>query len=148
MSYSAGEALILTALQAHDNYDSDNSKRGDWKVLNSGKAGYYVVLRMGPATNEPFAMSSAATNWVTQLMVYQRYIDDSTSAIYLQDRVQEIIEHIEQYATLSDTNNTVVDAQITNITEMQQIQMSEPGPVYLLTIIDVSWQEQRSITYI
>lgn len=148
MSYPAGEALILTALREKSGYAENNTNRGNWQVLNSGKSAYYVVLRMGPATNEQHAMSAALTVWRTQLMVYQRYKDDGTTAVNLQARMQEIIEHMEQYAQLSDTTDTVVDAQIVNISEMQEIQMNELGPVYLLSIIDMDWQEVRNITYI
>lgn len=148
MSYSSGEALILTALRAHANYDSDNTSRGNWRVLNSGKAEYYAVLRMGPTTNAPNSMASALTTWTTQIMLYRRYLDDGTTATNLQADVQTVIEHLEQYATLSDTNNTVVDAQITAVSEMQEISMFENGPVYLLSIIDMIWQEERQITYI
>lgn len=148
MSYPDGEALILTALQLHANYSSNNTSRGDWKILNSGNDARYVVLRMGIGNNAPHAMSSVLTTWTTQLMLYRSYTDDGTTAIALQGDMQTVLEHMEQYESLGDAENTVVDAQITNISEMQEVQMFENGPVYLRTIIDMVWQEQRNVTYI
>lgn len=148
MSYPSGEALILTALRDHANYTANNSSRGNWQILNSGRSAYYAVLRMGVASNEQHGMSSALTVWRTQIMLYRSYKDDGTTATNLQADVQTVLEHMEQYAQLNDSNDTVVDAQIVGISEMQQTQMFENGPVYLMTIIDMDWQEVRNITYI
>lgn len=148
MSYPAGEALILTALRAHANYSSDNTSRADWKVLNSGRAAFYVVIRMGETENAPLGFSSALTSWTTQLMIYQRYIDDGTTAENLQARVQEILEHMEKYNTLDDTTGTVVDSQVSTIGAMEKIQMVERGPLYARSIMNIDWREQRNITFI
>ena len=50
MSYSAGEALILTRLQAisGSTWTSNNSGRGTWYMLNTGKADHYAFIKPGP----------------------------------------------------------------------------------------------------
>ncbi len=84
MSYASGEAAVLSILRLHADYNDKNTSRGNWKILDSGAAAHYAVLRMGAATNEAHTTTSAMTTWATEIMVYRRYIDDGPSAIALQ----------------------------------------------------------------
>ncbi len=145
MSYASGEAAVLSILRLHADYNDKNTSRGNWKILDSGAAAHYAVLRMGAATNEAHTTTSAMTTWATEIMVYRRYIDDGPSAISLQGDVQTLIEHIEKYPTLQ---GVVTDAQVTTIGAMENIQMIANGPMWLRTIISLQWQEERDIIYV
>lgn len=144
MSYSDGEAAILATLRLHTNYNPNNTSRGNWNILNTGRSDRYAVLRMGAATNEQHAISGALTTWQTDVMVYRLYANDGPSAINLQEHVQEIVEHLEKYPTLS---GAVTDVQIVGISAMETVDMTGNGPVWLRTIISLQWQEEREITY-
>ena len=145
MSYASGEAAVLSILRLHADYNDKNTSRGNWKILDSGAAANYVVLRMGAATNEAHTTTSAMTTWATEIMVYRRYIDDGPSAIALQGDVQTLVEHLEKYPTLQ---GAVTDAQVTTIGAMENIQMIANGPMWLRTIISLQWQEERDIIYV
>lgn len=148
MSYPDGEALILAALQAHGDYSPKNTSRGNFRIRNSGNSSFYVILRMGESENEPHTMGSALTTWNTELVVYQRYVDDGSSAINLQNRLQEILEHMEQYGQLGDSSNVVVDGQVTGISGMNESGPLPGNPEWVLSVINLQWQEERNITYI
>ena len=145
MSYASGEAAVLSILRLHADYNDRNTRRGNWKILDSGAAANYAVLRMGAATNEAHTTTSAMTTWATEIMVYRRYIDDGPSAIALQGDVQTLVEHIEKYPTLQ---GAVTDAQVTTIGAMENIRMEAGGPMWLRTIISLQWQEERDIIYV
>ena len=145
MSYASGEAAVLSILRLHADYNDKNTSRGTWKILDSGAAANYAVLRMGAATNEAHTPTSAMTTWATEIMVYRRYIDDGPSAIALQGDVQTLVEHIEKYPTLQ---GAVTDAQVTTIGAMENIQMIANGPMWLRTIVSLQWQEERDIIYV
>ena len=145
MSYASGEAAVLSILRLHADYNDRNTSRGNWKILDSGAAAHYAVLRMGAATNEAHTTTSAMTTWATEIMVYRRYIDDGPSAISLQGDVQTLVEHIEKYPTLQ---GAVTDAQVTTIGAMETIRMDAGGPIWLRTIISLQWQEERDIIYV
>ena len=153
MSYSNGEGTLLATLRLHANYDANNTSRGNWRVLNSGKAAYYVILRPGPAT---FADESVGgglgkvanrqAEWTTQLMVYHRYRDDGTDAINLQSRVDEIIAHLDKYRA-GGSSAAMRDARVISLGQMEEVRMGADGPLYLRWIINVRWHEQRQVTY-
>jgi hypothetical protein len=153
--YSDGEALVLAALRKHANYDSENTSRADWKILNSGKAPFYVILRPGPFTVEVQSIGGIGANatatevshWVTQLMVYQRYIDDGTTATNLQARVAEIIAQIQKWRRLGDANDIVQRARVVSGDELVEVQQDQASPLYLRWILDVNWDEERTITF-
>ena len=145
MSYASGEAAVLSILRLHADYNDRNTSRGNWKILDSGAAANYAVLRMGAATNGAHTTTSAMTTWATEIMVYRRYIDDGPSAISLQGDVQTLVEHIEKYPTLQ---GAVTDAQVTTIGAMENIRMEAGGPMWLRTIISLQWQEERDIIYV
>ena len=153
MSYSNGEGTLLATLRVHSNYDSNNTSRGNWKVLNSGKAAFYVVLRPGPATfaDESIggglgAVATRQAEWITQFLVYQRYRDDSTDAVNLQARADEIIAHLDKYRA-GGSSTAMRDARVVGLGQMEEVRMGADGPLYLRWIINVRWHEERKVTY-
>jgi hypothetical protein len=152
MSYSSGEALILAALQLHPNYDTRNSSRGKWGMLNSGKNAYYVILRPGPFELSTMGVSGVGAGggirqatWTTQLMVYQRYVDDGTTMTNLEARVDEVIAQLDKYRNLGDTTNTIQKARVMSGGEVEVI--DHEGSLWARWIINVIWNEERSVTY-
>ncbi len=153
--YNDGEALILTTLRKHANYNSENTSRANWRILNSGKAAYYVVMRPGEfAVNLTSvggigsgSVATEVTNWTTELMVYQRYVDDGTTAINIQLRVAEIVAQMQKWRRLADTNDIIQKARVVGGSELEEIQQGENGPVFLRWIINVTWDEERAVTF-
>lgn len=154
MSYSAGEGLVLSTLRLHANYNQNNTRRGNWKILTSGKDSFYVILRPGPFTvlDHGLGGGSGATtkrqaNWITQVMVYQRYIDDGTSLTNLEARVDEIIAHLDKYRVMGDGTNTIQKARVVSGGEVEEVALGQKGPNFLRWILNVEWHEERSVTY-
>lgn len=155
MSYSAGEALVLSTLRLHANYDTDNTSRGDWEILSSGRNSYYVILRPGPFTISTQGISGVGSGsgntreamWLTQLMIYQLYgAEQATNAsTNLQDRADEIIAHLDKYRRMGDATNTIPKARITSGSEIELV--NQQGSLWARWIVNVEWKEERPVTY-
>ena len=101
MSYPAGEAVVLTLLQAMSEFDRRNTARGDWKPLNSGGSDHYAIIRPGPFANEATALGGASvTAWRTIIEVWQRWVDDAPTVLALEGLVSAVIDHLERYPGL------------------------------------------------
>lgn len=152
--YAAGEALLLTQLQKHASFTTQNSNRGNWKALNSGKSSYYVILRPGAFEIEMQSIGGVGANatatehtmWVTQCMVYERYKDESTSIANLEARVEDVIEQLQAWRNLGDTGDTILKARVASGGEVEQV-ADDKGGMWLRWIINVEWQEERTVTY-
>jgi len=144
MTYSVGEAAILTLVQALSEYNSQNSSRQDWKVLDSGKAAVYAVLRPGEWSNEDTGMGMHLRSWQTVVEVWRPYRDD-TKPLTLQDDVETIVAHLEQYPTLSGAAD-VVDAMVTGGGEMQEV-VRNNNVLWARWEVHIGWQEEKEITY-
>lgn len=154
--YSAGEALLLTAIQAHASYSSDNASRSDWGILDNGKAASYVVLVPGPydimraSLGGGLGASTTATErrtYHTRMYVYQAYTDEPTSVPALLAVENTVETQVNKWRFLADTGSTILDAYVTGAGEIDQIQMRQNGPFWLRRIMNVEWIEEVTITY-
>lgn len=143
MSYSTGEAAILTLIQALDGYDSNNSSRADWRPLNSGKSANYVVLRPGDYRLTAEGFSTNVRNWTTVIEVWRRY-GSIGSPLLLQDDVVTLIEHLEKYPYLNGTAG-VAQAVVAGGEGMQERLLAN-DVLWAVWEIELVWKEEKSVT--
>jgi hypothetical protein len=144
MTYAVGEAAILTIIRAHADYNANNSSRQDWKLLDSGKASHYAILRPGPWLNERFTLANYRRQWTTVVEVWQRYIDDTKPGA-LVDHVDDLVRHVESYGAL-DGAAGVLDANVAGGGEMEEIQRTN-GALWARWSFNVVWQEDYEVVY-
>ena len=144
MTYAAGEALVLALLRGMSEFDTANSSRQKWKVLNSGASDHYAIVRPGPFSNEPSGLGeTASTDWRTVIEVWQRWLDDGETTIALQELVQAVIERFDDYPTLNDTTGSVVMGYVSGGGEMQERWLTQNGPSWAVWEVYVDWKEER-----
>ena len=145
MSYGSGEAAILELLRDMTAFDAANTSRADWKPLNSGASDHYAVLRPGEWYNsiEAIGHGAAVTTWRTVVEVWQRWLDDSPTALALQDLTTAVIEHIEAYPSL---DGAVALAWVAGGGDMQERWLRSGGPAWAVWEVYIDWQEERFIT--
>ncbi len=150
--YSAGEALVLTQLQAitgnPDPWTSSNTSRANWKILNGGKSDHYGILVQGEAAINPGGFSTFQTQWQTIIQVWQRYTIDSTTQTNLQALVAAIVTRFEQYRKLQDTGGTILDSKPVRIGKPEEMwARGGNGPSWLKLDIVIQWTEEETVTY-
>lgn len=143
MGYSDGEALILTQVQACNNFDSTNTSRANWKILNQGKDDHYAILRPGPFDIEWIAFDTYRANWVTVIEVWQRYKDETDTHTDLYDRVEDLFD-ILGVPLLGDTTGTIQDSTISVQDEPEEMWMDGGGPGWLRWKINILWREESN----
>lgn len=148
MSYQTGEALALTQVQASTGFDSTNTSRGKWGILNKGSSDHYAILKPGPFSVEGETFTQKGRYWRCIIEVWQRYKDDGSSLTNLEGHIENIIDRIDQYRKLADTTGTIQDANITGGSEVteQWIQGGD-GPSWLKQDLYLDWTEEAQITY-
>jgi len=146
MSYSTGEALLLTRVQACTGFDTNNTSRCNWKILNKGKSDHYAILRPGAFNIEWHALSAYTAHWTTIIEVWQRYKDDSTSQTNLYSHIANLMA-IMTYPYLGD-HTTVVDSSIEGADEPEEMWTQGGGPGWIRWQLRVAWQEQAEVTYV
>ena len=147
MSYSVGEAAILTLIRTLSAYDTQNSSRQDWRILLSGKSDRYVVLRPGEWNNEQIAYAANLRSWLTVVEVFRPYRDD-TKPVTIQDDVETIVALLETYPTLDGTAG-VQEFSVVGGNEMQEVVLgSEKNQsLWVKWEVNCGWQEEKEITY-
>lgn len=154
MAYSTGEGLILTRIRNLSNYDTNNTSRADWKILNrgdklkkTGSSNHAVVLRPGPFEQEWISPTVFRAMWTTVIEVWQRYKDDSTTATDLYARAFEIIEEFHQYPKLGSGDDQYFSVTVTGGEPPQEMwTRRDGGPKWLKWEMSLSWSEQLEVT--
>lgn len=148
MSYSTGEALILVQVQACTSYNTKNTSRANWKLLNQGRSRQYAILSMGAFEREHHGMGGTyRTQWSTLCEVWVRYIDDSTSLTTLEARAAEIVERFDAYRLAGDTTGTIQDVFVRRASRPQEMwRKGGKGPGWLMQELEIVWLEQRTVT--
>jgi hypothetical protein len=147
VSYSAGEALILTQVQAVSGFGTTNTSRGKYAILNSGNAAVYAILHPGPFEAAFAAVKTVHTDWNTIIEVWQRYKDDGTTLTNLEANVQAILTRLNLYRHMADTTNSILDAVATvggDVIEMTA--EGGGGPIWLKQEVIVAWKEESLIS--
>ena len=146
-NYAAGEALVLTQLQAVTGFSSINTSRGKWGILNSGQAAFYAIIKPGAFTREQAAMSANIATYQTIIQVWQRYKDDGDTLTDLEANVDLIIARFDQYRKLADTTSTLLDAILTNGGQVEEMWNQSGGLSWLKQDLIITWLDYDSVTY-
>ena len=145
MAYSDGEALLLTVVQAMTGFDSTNTSRGNWLVLNKGKSDHYAILRPGPFRLDWSTISNHLIQWETVVEVWQRYVDDATTKTNLYARVADILP-IMSYPNMGDSS-VVEDSTFEGGEEPQEMWGRSGGPEWLKWEMRIKWYERTAVTF-
>lgn len=146
MSYSTGEAAILTRLQACTGFSSTNTGRMNWKLLNSGASDHYGVIRPGAFTLEWITINTYSAAWTTIIEVYQRYTDETTTYTNLYTYVNAVLAMLA-YPNFGAAS-TVFDGNITGGSEPEEVWTAGgEGPLWLRWRINIEWQEHTTVTF-
>jgi len=145
MAYSDGEALVLTQLQAVSGFSANNTSRGNWRILNSGKDKCYAIVK--PGSWKVSERSQIGTIWRTVIQVYQRYKDDSTSMTDLEGHYAAIKLRFDQYRKLGDTTGTISDSRPIEGSLVEDVKYGPDGPSWLRQEITIEWSEENHVTY-
>ena len=151
MGYSDGEALILTAIRAHANFDSNNTRRANWKILDSGNKAYYAIIKPSedPAAVEFITPTVYVTAWHTVVEVWYRYEDDATTQTNLYSKVNDIIGQMQTYKDLNTSSDDIQNAEVVGITPpMEQYGKKRNSLDWLKQEVIIEWLEQSDpVTY-
>jgi hypothetical protein len=149
--YSAGEALILTALRAAgagSTWVSNNSSRGNWSMLGSGLSNHYAILKPGPGRNEFIGMSEAERTFSTIVEVWVSYQADGTSLTDLEGYADAILSKFDAANRLGDTGGTIEDAMVISWSEVEERwARDESAPRWLKQNFTIEWKEQSDVTF-
>jgi len=142
MTYPAGEALILTQLQSVTGFTSTNTARAKWGLLNSGKSDHYAIVKPGTFNED----TENNFGWVnrTIIQVWQRYVDDGTTATNLEGYVNAVKQRFMLYRKLG---GSVMDSRVIGGSEMQERWNKDGGLVWLSQDVIIEWKEQEIVTY-
>ena len=145
MSYSTGEALILTRVRACTGFTSANTARANWKLLNSGKSDHYAIIRPGGFAVEWQTLGMAVFRYTTVIELWQRYTDDTTTQTNLYGYIANLYglldyPHLGSSASIQDSTIMGADAP-------EEMWRNEGGPAWLRWSMRVEWTEERSATF-
>lgn len=143
--YGDIEALWLTRIRAISGYDSTNTSRGRWGILNSGKATRYVILKPGEHAREMLSFTTRLETWQTVIEVWQQYKDDGDSLTELETAVNAIMDAIDRYPRLGDAGGTVQLGQITAVREV--VQIPADAPAWMMAALIGVVNEEKTISY-
>lgn len=146
MAYSDVEALWLARLQESGAFNSNNSARARWSILNTGKANHYAILRMGRQEHLRYGMGGRREHVrQTVLEIWKRPTEESASAIELQEFVDELRVFLDGYPTLGDTTGRVRDAMIVQTGEMLERRTVKDGPVWYVVELTGECHETETV---
>lgn len=148
MSYSSGEALILTRVQACTGFSTTNAVRANWKLLNQGKSDHYAIVRPGPFRGEMISPTVIMWRYTTVVELWQRYKDDATTQTSLYGYMAYLTTGLMPYRKLGDTGNTISDSIPRSTGQVQEMWTKRGGPSWLKWELTIEWQEEEQVTYL
>lgn len=150
MSYTNGESLMLTRIRTSANYNTNNTTRNDWSILNDGKNDHYAILKKleDPSPVTWPGVRTYHIEWTTIIEVWQRVQnDDDQAAADCHAEVLAIINVLQNNPRLGDTSGTIVDSSIRGIGGPVNTWLSDGGPIWAMMEIYVTWIEQARVTF-
>jgi len=145
MGYSDGEALVLTRVQACTNFDSTNTSRCNWKILNTGNSDHYAILKPGPFEDGWDSITGALTKWTTIIELWQLYTDETTSYTNLYGYLGNLFA-IRGYPHLG--NSAIVrDSNFRGAPAPDEMWPKSGGPIWLRWNINIEWTEETNVTF-
>ena len=161
MSYSDGEALILTQIQATSAYSTTNTARSDWKMLKKGTSQTYAILRYGGFPKHTQASLGGLgasvkydTLWNTICEIWVRVKTNESAALkLLETNMQLIVARFDAYRLAGDSANVIRDVRVISGGEPQgQWETSKrgnvigTGPKWLKQDLKIEWTEENTVT--
>lgn len=145
--YPEGEALILAQLQNVSGFNTSNTSRGDWGILNSGSSRSYGLLKPGTFTRTQGAVNMNISIFTTIIQVWERYKDDGTTLINLESNIKAIIKYFDKYRKTADATGTIVNVLIAEGREVEEMWTKDGGLSWLKQDLIVQWQEHDEVNY-
>lgn len=161
MSYSDGEALILTQIQATSAYTTANTSRSDWKKLKKGKSNTYAILRYGGfSSHNQDSLGGIGgsvkylTTWITICEIWVRVGTTETLALTtLETNMQQIIARFDARRKAADAANVIRDIRVASGGEPQGQWKTDrrgnvigTGPKWLKQDLRMPWIEENTVT--
>jgi hypothetical protein len=148
VSYTDGEALVLTQLRAVNGFTSLNTARADYSILNTGLGAVYGIVTPGQSTHEFITLRTEQSNWQTIVQIWQQYIDDGTTMTDLLANAALIKSRFNAYRKLGDTSGYIIDSMVTAISApLEMWTKNGNGPAWLRQDITITWQEIQDISF-
>jgi hypothetical protein len=148
MGYTDGEALLLTRVRAVTGYfSSNNAKRGDWKILNTGKDDLYAIIKQGAGSvEEMVTFGINGVTWQSVIQVWQKY-RDANSYTNLLTAVDALKDSLVTYPKIGDSTSTIRDAVITSYSDVQEMWTAQGGLEWLRQDVYFQWTEETNVTF-
>lgn len=161
MSYSDGEALILTQVQATSAYTTNNTSRSSWKMLKKGKSNTYAILRYGGFPRHSQASLGGIggsvkydTLWNTICEIWVRVGTTETLALTtLETNMQLIVAKFDAVRKAADTTKVIRDVRVISGSEpLGQWETNKrgnvigTGPKWLKQDLKIEWLEENTVT--
>lgn len=147
MSYSSGDALILSLVRTCSGFTSANTASANWKILNQGKSDYYAITRPGPFRGDMISPTVIVWKYTTVIELWQRYKDDATTQTNLYGHMDALKSGLMKKPRLGDTGNTIEDSIPRSSGQVTEMWTKRGGPSWLKWELTLEWQEEETITY-
>lgn len=147
MPYDDGEALALTVVRNHANFDSSNARRGNWQILSSGDSDHYAILRPGPFNRSLATSRRMMAEWTTVVELWQRVKERREDALpLLEGFAMDLINQFDAANRLGDGNNVIVDSQVASGGDVLEVDRGG-GSLWLKWELNVAWREKVDVTF-
>ena len=160
MSYAAGEAAILTLIQAitpstwtETNSlslanDTDNKGHG---LLNNGKSHHYVMLEPGgfQVQDHDAGYNTHLVKWQTLVTIYAEHLTNRAGKKVLAEDRQAIIDKLQSYHRLNNLAGVTYARVLSGskiTTERIEIPGTKKRKVLFKQEVIVTWDELVSVT--
>lgn len=146
--YEDGEEQILKTLRLLSQYNTNNSDRVNWLLLNSGNSALYAIVKPGESTEEMMGLSHGVTHITYQTIIeLWRLYQVAADALTLEADMETVKAHFRKYRFLGGgASSNTIDAQVKGNSAMMQKWLSEGGPRWAVIEIRLEWMEQQTIT--
>jgi hypothetical protein len=151
MGYVTGSSAILALLRGMSEWDSNNTSREDWSILNTGKSRRYAIIKPGEEgyENEIISLGNA-----TQIRLYNTVIEiwilaqkPGTDLHELQTLVGSVIETFDRYPNLGlGLGNAINGAVVLGGGDMLERWADSRGATWLSWDVVIQWREERNTT--
>lgn len=146
--YADGEARLLTMVQATSTYDANNTSRANWSILDKGRSATYAIIYHAGTVTDWFAIGCYRDIHTSAVEVWQRYVNDGSTATSLQTNVDEVRAKLNTYKHGNDASGLTLDFGSIETGEMEEMWNRSGGPHWLRQTIRVTWQELIQPTYV
>jgi len=149
LAYSDGEALILTQIQATDDFNSSNSIRNNWNLLNNGKSAHYCIVRRGPFTRQQRGMGGSYLNrWITVAELWVKLIDYDQALLSIEQKEATISARFDAFRKAGDNAfGNIQDVFVRGGEEIvEMIPTAGRSPTWVKQNLIIEWQEEANVT--